>query len=213
MVQFYSREIFQRCKIPHAPGTPDVDDMDLLSSLPNASTCIGRQKFIRSPEALSLGIARQIVLKNVKPKRWVVKLNQGFSGKGNANIDLQGIQNRIYAGSCGNVLKGNALVEKVAADILKRLPTMNFECPSVSWNGNEFTGFRAQIEKLGVIAEAFLEGDDFSSPSAQAIIEPDELNGEHIIHVISSHEQVMDVNLLFTITKCVFNRRLLTSHS
>ena len=182
--------MFQFCKVPHASGTPDVEDGDLLTSLPGATTCIGRQKFIRTPEALALGIARQIVLKRVKPKMWVVKLNQGFSGKGNAKIDLQEIQNKKYVDSHGNVISGKDLVDAVAKDLLDRLPAMKFECPTVSWNGNQFLGFRAQIEKLGVIAEVFLEGDDFTSPSVQAIIEPDQNTGKHIVHVTSSHEQV-----------------------
>lgn len=163
-----------------------------MTSLPHENTCIARQKFIRSPEALSLGIARQIVLKNVKPRKWVVKLNQGFSGKGNAKIDLQEIQNKEYFNTLGVALVGEDLIERVANDILKKLPEMNFECPSVSWNGNEFIGYKVQIRNLGVIAEAFLEGDSLSSPSVQAVIEPDEKTGKHNVHIMSSHEQVLN---------------------
>jgi hypothetical protein len=187
----HSREIFRFCNVSHAPGTPDVDDDDLLTVLPDAITSTDHQRFIRSPRALSIGIARQIVFKHVKPKKWIIKLNQGFSGKGNAMIDLQVIQDKTYFDVSGNHLSGTCLVDAMADDINNQLPEMIFQCSSVSWNGNEYTGYKAQIAKLGVIAEAFLEGDCLSSPSVQAIIEPDCTDGKPCVHLLSTHEQVI----------------------
>ncbi len=187
----HSREIFRFCNVSHAPGTPDIDDNDLLTALPDAITSTDRQRFIRSPRALSIGIARQIVFKQIKPKKWIIKLNQGFSGKGNAMIDLQAIQDKLYLDVSGVPLSGTCLVNAMADDICNQLPKMIFQCSSVSWNGNEYTGYKAQIAKLGVIAEAFLEGDCLSSPSVQALIEPECIDGKPCVHLLSTHEQVI----------------------
>lgn len=186
-----SRELFRSCNVPHAPGTPDVGDEDLLTSLPDAKLSIERHKFIRSPKALAIGIARQIVRKNVKPKKWIVKLNQGFSGKGNAVLDLQLIQNRDYPRS----VSGDALVDYMANDIEDKLPEMKFECNCVSWNGNEYSGYKSQIKRLGVIAEAFLEGDNQSSPSVQAVVE--DTDGEYHVHILSTHEQILNGQIYY----------------
>ena len=161
-----------------------------MTVLPNALTRTEQQKYIRSPEALSVGIARQIVLKQVRPKQWIVKLNQGFSGRGNAMLDLQEIQNKSYFDTSECQLSEGALIQAVASDIEKKLPEMKFQCPAMSWNGNEYSGYKIQIQKLGVIAEAFFEGDNRTSPSVQAVIEPDCRTGEHCVHLLSTHEQV-----------------------
>jgi len=180
-----------------APGTPDDNDDDLLTDIPDAKSNADRQRFIRTPRALSIGIARQIVFKNVKPKCWIVKLNQGFSGKGNAMLDLQDIQNKNYVDSFGCPLKGDILVDSMAHDINEKLPEMVFQCSSVAWNGNQYTGYKSQIERLGAIAEACIEGDNLTSPSVQAVIEPDTDNGEHCVHLLSTHEQVIFLYLYF----------------
>ncbi len=75
----------------------------------------------------------------------------------------------------------------MAVDIEKKLPKMRFECPVVSW-----TAYKSQIEKLGVIAEAFLEGDNLSSPSVQAVIEQQLDDSSHGVHLLSTHEQVTE---------------------
>ena len=80
-----SREVFAACGLTFPKGTPDLPaDDDLLSY----GTEHGDEKaywaqnhrYIRSVRELSIGIARQIA-KGVKPRKWMIKLNQGFSGE------------------------------------------------------------------------------------------------------------------------------------
>lgn len=80
-----SREIFAECGLTFPKGTPDLPaDEDLLSY----GKAHGEEKaywahnhrYIRSAKELSIGIARQIAL-GTHPKKWVIKLNQGFSGE------------------------------------------------------------------------------------------------------------------------------------
>lgn len=83
-----SREIFDTCDIPFPPGTPDLcaGDDDLLSygELNGKDECsyywAYDHRYIRSSRCLAIGMARQIA-RGTKPKKWIIKLNQGFSGK------------------------------------------------------------------------------------------------------------------------------------
>jgi hypothetical protein len=64
-----SREIFAECHIPHPDGSPQVNTVtDLIEEI--------AQLWQRQPHL----------------KRMVVKLNEGFSGEGNAVLNLQPIQ-------------------------------------------------------------------------------------------------------------------------
>lgn len=120
----------------------------------------------------------------------MVKLNQGFSGMGNASLDLQHIQDRSY----DHVEDMEARVAAMAAEIETMLPCLKFECPCMTWDGcDEHTGFKSQIAKLGVIAEAFLDGEVPASPSFQAVVEPDShVSGGHSVRMLSTHEQLLD---------------------
>ena len=178
--------------MPYSPGTPDYGDEDLLSVPSNGTIWSLNHRFICKPRNLAVGLARQIALKNVKPKKWVVKLNQGFSGKGNACFDIQMIQNKVYKDASGCLLSGDALVNTIADDIEQEFPNMKFECTHNTWcNHNAWCGdsskpsFVDQMSRLGVIAEALVEGSILSSPSVQAVIDPD-----IVIDVLSTHEQV-----------------------
>ena len=79
-----SREIFAACGLNFPRGTPDLpDDNDLLSCAKdqtNTRDWAQKHHYIRSARELSVGIARQIA-KGVKPRKWMIKLNQGFSGQ------------------------------------------------------------------------------------------------------------------------------------
>ena len=193
-----SREIFKKCSIPHASGTPDLDvgDDDLFSILDVASThWTDNHRFIHTPGDLAIGIARQVVLKNVRPLRWIIKLNQGFSGRGNAIIDLRSIQDKIHSKpSIQNDDNADVLeiIKSVADEIELSFPEMKFECPGMTWLGNNgHVGFKHQLESLGVIAETVLVGNDLSSPSVQAIIEPQDM-GNHTVRLLSTHEQILN---------------------
>lgn len=113
-----------------------------------------------------------------------MKLNQGFSGKGNASIDLQCIQRRFAGCKVGD----NEATLRIAKEIEKELAT-NLKCkdPKMTWlDTQEQVGFQTQINRLGVIAEVFIEGEVPTSPSIQAVVEAKD------VFIISTHEQVLD---------------------
>ncbi len=181
-----SREIFYLCGVPCSPGCPDLEDNDLLTTPSRCETWSKNHKFICSPHDLAIGLARQIIFKKVKPTKWVVKLNQGFSGKGNASLFLDDVQNKVYSG-----LIGEDLVNAMADDIEKEFLNMKFECCRMTWHGDDdHVGFAEQISRLGVIAEAFIDdGSHVTSPSVQAIIDPN-VADEFNVDMLSTHEQV-----------------------
>jgi hypothetical protein len=181
-----SREIFAACGISHPAGTPSSEDVDLLT-YGDASVHGGKvywaynHRYIRSSKNLAIGIARK-VLRGIRPRKWIVKLNQGFSGKGNASIDLQHIQNRFAGAKVDNnvTLQMAEQIEEELASNLK------FEDPKMTWlDSPEQVGFRTQIERLGVIAEVFIDGEVPTSPSIQAVVEGND------VCIISTHEQVL----------------------
>lgn len=103
-------------------------------------------------------------------KRAVVKLNEGFSGKGNALFDLRPL------------MEHKSKPEAERREVLeKALHDMRFEAKEESW-----PSFERQYEKLGGIVETFVEGENKLSPSVQArvnaIAEP---------QVISTHDQIL----------------------
>lgn len=102
-------------------------------------------------------------------RRAVVKLNEGFSGEGNAIFPYED-------------LDADASIESLARAIHDRLPTaLRFEAPTERWDT-----FAAQLASMGGVVEAWVEGDDKRSPSVQcrvnAIGEP---------QVISTHDQIL----------------------
>mmetsp|Transcript_29754 Transcript_29754/g.64430 ORF Transcript_29754/g.64430 Transcript_29754/m.64430 type:complete len:752 (-) Transcript_29754:41-2296(-) len=191
-----SREIFEAAGIPHPAGTPDltVGDDDLLTlgkdNRPGKKHWAEHHRYIRTPRALATGLARQILLKRNRPRKWMVKLNQGFSGMGNASLNLRAIQDRSY----DRIEDMDARIAAMSCDIEAELPHLMFECPCMTWDGcNEHTGFKSQMAKLGVVAEAFLDGEVPTSPSFQAVVEPDSnVAGGHSVRMLSTHEQLLD---------------------
>eukprot|EP00814_Leptocylindrus_danicus_P022029 CAMPEP_0116047256 /NCGR_PEP_ID=MMETSP0321-20121206/28762_1 /TAXON_ID=163516 /ORGANISM="Leptocylindrus danicus var. danicus, Strain B650" /LENGTH=269 /DNA_ID=CAMNT_0003529059 /DNA_START=575 /DNA_END=1384 /DNA_ORIENTATION=- len=91
----------------------------------------------------------------------------------------------------------------MANDIEKLLPTMKFECSAVTWAGNGFTGFRNQMQRLGCIGEALLEGDSLQSPSVQGVISQDD-DGRPVVRILSTHEQVLNGQTYYG---CIFPAR------
>ena len=139
-----SREIFTECNIPHPDGSElvwNVDDLALVAA----------QLWERQPHL----------------QRIVIKLNEGFSGEGNALLDLQPLQ---------TIGKS----ERVKA-ILNSFTELRFQSPDENWEN-----FRKRIFELGAIAEAFIEGDVKRSPSVQARITP---KGE--VEITSTHDQIL----------------------
>lgn len=97
--------------------------------------------------------------------RAVVKLNEGFSGEGNAVFHYRGAPER--AG--------------LSAWVRDRLPDLAFEAKTMTWDL-----FQEKLAGMGGIVEEFVEGEVKSSPSAQFRIDP---TGH--LEPISTHDQVL----------------------
>ncbi|KPQ35749.1 MAG: hypothetical protein HLUCCA11_09280 [Phormidesmis priestleyi Ana] len=144
-----SRQIFTECKLPLPDGSDLTHDIDTLS------------------DATAALWERQPGLKRI-----VIKLNEGFSGEGNALFSLAAL---------AQVAPGKANHDERVAAIKAELPKLRFQCNSETW-----ASFRQKIEVLGAIAEAFIEGEEKYSPSVQGRVTP---HGE--VEILSTHDQVL----------------------
>ena len=144
-----SREIFAECQIPHPDGSYTVTNVDdLLTELANL--------WQRQPDLNQI----------------VIKLNEGFSGEGNAILDLRPIKD--YHPHQGDR-------QKTINALSKQLAQMNFQGEGETWKS-----FSARIPELGAIVEAFVEGEIKRSPSVQGYIRP---SGE--VEIVSTHDQIL----------------------
>jgi hypothetical protein len=140
-----SRQIFAECGLPHPDGSDLVfNDRDLAQ--------VAADLWERQPQL----------------QRLVVKLNEGFSGEGNAILDLQGL---------GNLTNYLSRVEAIS----QAFPHLSFQGHNETW-----TNFRAKIGHLGAIVEAFVEGDGKQSPSVQGCITP-----TGTVEILSTHDQIL----------------------
>jgi hypothetical protein len=137
-----SRRIFREAGIAMPDGFEDLGDADAVV------------------EALAELKARQPGL-----DRAVVKLNEGFSGEGNAVFAYRGAPDR--AG--------------LKAWIRDRLPHLAFEARDMAW---ELYG--EKLTRMGGVVEAFIKGRAKRSPSAQFRVDP---LGR--LEAISTHDQVL----------------------
>jgi hypothetical protein len=137
-----SRQVFREAGIPMPDGFEDLEDAGDVA------------------EALA-------ALKNRDPnlRKAVVKLNEGFSGEGNAVFRFEGAP------------EGAALKPWIR----ERLPDLAFEAKDMTWELYE-----GLLTGMGGIAEAFIEGEDKRSPSAQFEVDP---RGD--LHAVSTHDQVL----------------------
>ena len=106
-------------------------------------------------------------LKRTKPelRKAVVKLNEGFSGEGNALLDL-----------------ADAPVDRSLVSWIRgRLPSLAFEARGMTWDL-----YREKLHFMGGIVEEFVAGHVKQSPSAQFRINP--VGG---VDAISTHDQVL----------------------
>ena len=108
-------------------------------------------------------------LKRDKPglRRAVVKLNDGFSGEGNALFYYDGVE----GGSDGDLRQ----------QIRDRLPDLRFVAPAETWER-----FRTKYEEMGGVVECFVEGEDKRSPSSQCRV-----NAVGRAQSISTHDQIL----------------------
>ncbi|MEO1800794.1 MAG: peptide ligase PGM1-related protein [Cyanobacteria bacterium J06629_2] len=144
-----SRRIFAEAGIAHPDGSYTVRNVaDLLEEL--------WQLWQRQPAL----------------QRIVVKLNEGFSGEGNALLDLRPIAEF-------SPQKQDTASAKTA--LSKQLKNMSFQGAGETWST-----FSARIPELGAIVEAFVEGKIKRSPSVQGYIRP---SGE--VEIVSTHDQIL----------------------
>lgn len=138
-----SRKFFKQCGLHVPPGFEDLkDEEEIINALTNLK--------LTYPDM----------------KRAVVKMNDGFSGEGNAVFSYEGIDE----GTEWKLLIREQLSTKlkiVARDLT-------------------YQDFMYKFQSMGGIVEAFIEGDFKMSPSVQCRINP---MGK--CKVISTHDQVM----------------------
>jgi hypothetical protein len=138
-----SRKLFRKAGILLPDGAEDLNDAgDIVTALAD--------------------------LKSANPdlRKAVVKLNEGFSGEGNATFVFDRAPN------------GQAL----SSWIRQQLPSLRFEAKTMQWDE-----YASKVTEMGAIVEAFIEGEDKRSPSAQYRIDP---TGQ--LEAISTHDQVLD---------------------
>lgn len=108
----------------------------------------------------------QLKRENPWVARAVIKLEEGFSGEGNAIFSYDGAPN------------GAALAPWVRAELPRRVRCV---APGESWES-----YVQEFARLGGIVEAFVDGVEVRSPSAQCRIDP-----LGVIQIISTHDQVL----------------------
>jgi hypothetical protein len=137
-----SRRIFKEAGIPLAPGFEDLSDAD--------------------------GVVRALAeLKAANPdlEKAVVKINEGFSGEGNAVICLR------------DAPRGS----KLLGWLREKVPVMAFAAHGMTWEL-----YQSKLEAMGGIVEEFIPGADKESPSVQFRVDP---LGR--LEAISTHDQVL----------------------
>jgi len=140
-----SRQIFRNANIPHPPGTYEcIHDLDSLAQ----EIC-------------------KLHIQNPNFTKFMIKLNEGFSGKGNAFFDLQPL---LFDDK-----------KTMFDSIREHLTTIRFCAKTES-----YASFLLKITEIGCIVEVFFD-KAVSSPSFQACLDH---SGKIIL--LSTHEQILD---------------------
>ncbi len=136
------RKIFREAGVPMPDGIEDLTgEQDLVEAL-----C-------------------ELKGRNPALKRAVVKLDEGFSGEGNAMFSFNG---------CPDGGRINGWVKD-------QLPKLACEAKDMKWDA-----FAAKFKEMKGVAEVFIEGAEKRSPSAQFRANP---NG--VLEILSTHDQVL----------------------
>ncbi|MEO0455246.1 MAG: peptide ligase PGM1-related protein [Cyanobacteria bacterium P01_A01_bin.114] len=144
-----SRDIFAACGIPH----PDGSELTYTDeALAKATAALWE----RQPDL----------------QRIVIKLNEGFSGEGNALLQLA---------SLASVAPGKVDHAQRVTAIQAEFENLRFQCATETW-----AHFGGKVTELGAIAEAFIEGDEKRSPSVQGHITP-----HGTVEILSTHDQIL----------------------
>jgi hypothetical protein len=164
------RTLAVRLGIPLYACDPELDHLGTKSG----SRTLFRQAGLPLPDGaenlrdLEEAAAALAALRRRAPalRRAVVKLNDGFSGEGNAVFSFDGAPD------------GPALDAWVAAELPRRL---RFEAPTET-----FAHYADSFARMGGIVEAWIDGAEKRSPSVQGRIDP---LGH--VSVVSTHDQVL----------------------
>ena len=148
-----SRELFAECGVPHPDGSQLV-----------------------FTEAELAEIAAELWERQPQLKRMVIKLNEGFSGEGNALLDLRPLAE--FAPQENDPQMGHS---DRAVAIQRSFVNLSFQAADETWES-----FGGRVPELGAIAEAFIEGEIKRSPSVQGSISP---TGE--VEILSTHDQIL----------------------
>ena len=109
----------------------------------------------------------------------MIKLDEGFSGKGNALVNLKEVQAEILK------MRTNIDTYCVYAKVVQALKKAQYFNETETWES-----FSRQISLIGAIFELFIEPEKSdllaTSPSVQVYID---LQGK--VEIISSHEQIL----------------------
>ncbi len=107
--------------------------------------------------------------RNPRLRRAAIKLNDGFSGEGNAIFDY---------GPDDDSLSENELAQRIATDLPRKI---RFEATGESWER-----YRDKFAEMKGVVEGWIDGDQKRSPSVQSRINP---LGE--VSIISTHDQIL----------------------
>ena len=107
-------------------------------------------------------------------ERMVVKQNTGFSGQGNAILDLTALPEASPSSGASRASRERAIADA--------LPEMRFVDPHQTWES-----YAEKLEREGGIVEAFVEAEDKRAPSCQLRISP-----EGSLDMISTHDQLVE---------------------
>ncbi len=144
-----SREVFKAAGLEVAPGREGLRDRkDLVDALASL--------WAEVPSA----------------RRMVVKLDDSFSGEGNALLDLTTI---------ADFAPGRASELQRALALGHALETMRFEAAGLDW-----ATYGEQFDPMGGVCELWIEGEGKRSPSVQMRINP-----LHQVQVLSTHDQLL----------------------
>lgn len=144
-----SRQLFAEVGIPYPDGSGTVQS---VSELAAATAALWE----RQPQA----------------RKFVVKLNEGISGEGNALLDLEAMH---------SVAPGAASGAERVKTIEQQFQHLRFQSKHETWDN-----FSHRISELGAVVEAFIEGEK-RSPSVQGLITP-----TGTVEILSTHDQVLD---------------------
>ncbi|WP_204104712.1 MULTISPECIES: peptide ligase PGM1-related protein [Spirulina sp. CCY15215] len=144
-----SREIFAMAEVAHPDGSLSVENEEDL-------------------------LAKAAALWQRKPdlKRIVIKLNEGFSGEGNALLDLTPISSHSPR---------QTSLKQAGEALRDRLPHLRFQAEDETWEK-----FSSRLPELGAIVEEYIEGEEKRSPSFQGYITP---SGN--VEILSTHDQIL----------------------